>query len=598
MELDHSSVHDVIHPTAAFAQSPPGPVDTLEARHELRSWLDSQLNPKNRIDRLDPPANPLWRIDGCTALGTQFYAIPVFLTEDFPPLRFDVFIAESEATSNPVFRQLLDLSVAFHTKDATRLNRLGITKHVLRILQAWTQKEAAAASNPDSFASGFEAYPFGSHIILENLDLDISKVKVTIAKTFYLERQLLALSELPAALGIEPGVVPPDIDIFRLSIVQQLHDSVCVVRIRDSEDDTRWIFKALTSGTKFLYCELRNLLRMEPHPNVISKPKYLVTKNCAFGNKEGVVGFIVPYHSAGSLRDALPLLRIHNQLTPHKQMTWAKQLASAVLHIRERGNMFYPDLRLDNVVRSATDDLVMVDFEQRGVWCEFAAPEINAVSYVHILATDGQDREEDDPTCIPVEKREYFSNILSRVLPEWKALEASEDYNNLDFNGGTTFNVPWMALDAREQEAAEVYMLARVLWCIFEGQCAPQNAAVWQSYKREPEYEFPEYRHTPPGIRDLIDQCTKGRRATLSSLVTRVGGKLLLRTETGVKEDSTAEEVRSAAKEFWKGEVWFAVEFLKYRDKAKASGTWDSNSFGRPRLREVVERLEELSKNL
>ena len=30
----------------------------------------------------------------------------------------------------------------------------------------------------------------------------------------------------------------------------------------------------------------------------------------------------------------------------------------------------------------------MVDFEQRGVWCEFAAPEVNAIDYIRHLAVD------------------------------------------------------------------------------------------------------------------------------------------------------------------------------------------------------------------
>jgi hypothetical protein len=337
-----------------------------------------------------------------------------------------------------------------------------------------------------------------------------------------------------------------------------------------------------------LYVELRNLLRMEPHPNIISRPEYLVTKFCRFGGKTAVVGFIIPYHSAGSLRDTLPLLRIHDRLTLELQLKWATQLASAVLHIRERGRMFYPDLRLDNIVLSAAGDIVMVDFEQRGVWCEFAAPEINALEYTRILASDDScDGSEAEPT-IPEETRRHFATILSRLLPGWESLQAHEEYSPLP-HGYSSYNIPWLCLDETEQEAAEVYMLGRILWCMFEGQSAPQHAAVWQSYRREPDIEFPAYRRTPSALRDVIDRCTRGRRPVLSRLIVRRGSKLVLRDSM----ESSPEEVVRVAKEWWRAEVGVAERFLETREESKRAGLWGGNYYGRPTLRELLDELEQ-----
>ncbi|KAK3328843.1 hypothetical protein B0H66DRAFT_3157 [Apodospora peruviana] len=592
MELNSTSVHQVIHPTAAFSRCPPQapPPDTVDEP----TWADSQLNPKNRIDSLDPLEHPFWRIDGCTGLGTQYYAIPLFL-DNVPPLRFDVFVPE-ETASSPLVRQLLGLNAAFHTKDVVRVRRLGISRHILRALQIWTS--ARGHGGPDSVSWMYNNLPFGSRIIFENLDLDVRNIRITVAPTYYVEKQLLSLAKLDVALGLAPELIPEAIDIFQLSIVQQLHDSVCLVRmnndrgdgaeISDQTQDSLWIFKALTSGTKYLFSELRNLLLMEPHPHVIAHPKYMVTKYCRFGGKTAVVGFLLPYHSRGSLRDTLPVLRIHQQLELKTQLKWASQLASAVLHVRERGHMFYPDLRLDNIVLSDTGDVVMVDFEQRGVWCEFAAPEVNALEYTRIIATDdacGQDME----TAIPDEIRDHFAAILTRELPHWEELQVPEDYAPMP-HGHVSYNVPWLCLSPTEQEAAEVYMLGRVLWCIFEGQSAPQQAAVWQSYRWEPETEFPEYRRTPSELRDLLDSCTRGRREVLSSLIMRRGSKLVLRGSNG---GGAAEDVLAAARDWWSVEVRAAEEFLKMRHKKKASGEWNENYYGRPSLRDVVNRLEE-----
>ncbi|AEO70056.1 84972757-f77d-4ba9-afa7-d4e3b6a47f27 [Thermothielavioides terrestris] len=594
MELNSASIHDVIHPTAGYTttaslQNPPPTENQAADQSEASSWACSQLNPKNRIDSLEYPLNPLWRIDGCTGLGTQYYATPLFLP-DVTPMRFDVFIPE-EAVDSPVLRELLDLSVAFHTKDATRLRRLGISRHIVRTLRAWVTRKGYGM-----YSALCQSLPFGSRIILENLHVDIDRIRISVVPTYYVERQLLGLARIGQSLGLPPELVPPAVDISRLSVVQQLHDSVCLVRMKGTgggaEADKLWILKALASGTKYLFVELRNLLLMEPHPNVVSRPKYLVTKQCRFGGKTAVVGFILPFHQHGSLRDTLPLLRLHGRLSLDLQLRWAVQLASAVCHIRDRGGMFYPDLRLDNILLSASHDVVMVDFEQRGVWCEFSAPEVNAIEYVRILASDEVSEGGRGPNrAIPEETRRLFAAILDRLLPDWNILQACEDYASPRPHDYPNYNIPWLSLDETEQEAAMVYMLGRVLWCIFEGQSAPQTAAVWQSYRHEPDIEFPAFRLTPPKLRVLINHCTRGRRGALSSLIVRRGSRLVLRDQP----NSSPEAVLDVARKWWRDEVEFAQRFLKMREERKAIGAWSGNYFQRPKLVDVLAELERLS---
>jgi hypothetical protein len=584
MGLNSASIHDVIHPTAAFSQSSPLVKSRDTAPAEGAPWDECQLNPKNRVNSLDPPLNPLWRVDGCTGLGTQYYVVPLFLPE-VPPLRFDVFIPE-EAVVSPVLRELLELNVAFHTKDAPRLRRLAISNYIVRALQMWITE-----SGLDTYSTLCDALPFGSRIIFETLHFDIHKTKISAVPTYYVERQLLGVAKLDESLGLAPELIPEAIDIWSLSIVQELHDSVCLVRMRDKRGDDEagklWILKAMTSSTKYLFVELRNLLQMEPHPNVISKPEYLVTKRCLFGGKTAVIGFLIPFHKPGNVRDKLPLMRIHDRLQLGQQLKWAVQLTSAVSHVRERGHMFYPDLRLDNILLTSSDDIVMCDFEQRGVWCEFAAPEVNAIDYVRILASNETD--EADAT-IPEETRAHFAAILDRLLPDWAALQAIQDYASPRPHGYPNYNIPWLALDETEQEAAMVFMLGRVLWCILEGQSAPQQAAVWQSYRHEPDLEFPAFRLTPPGrLRDIIDRCTRGRRDALSNLVVRQRSKLVLRDGEG---SGGAEEVLKVAREWWRAEVTSAEEFIEMREEKKMKGEWDGNYFKRPKLREVLFELE------
>ncbi|KAK2047107.1 hypothetical protein LZ31DRAFT_461316 [Colletotrichum somersetense] len=572
MELGSDIIHDIVHPTAAFSEAV-----QVRANHDdgggsfqlpPADWEASQLNPKNRVDSLDPLPNPLWRIDGCTGLGTQFYVIPLFL-RCVPPMRIDAFIPEQSSQPYEI-RQLLDLDVAFHTKDRARVQELNISKHMLRALQLWTR----ALSEPEAL---FTSVPFGSRIVFKTLSLDIRAMEIDVAPTYYLERQLLSASALADMWGATIQL-PECIDVSEVHVVEQIHDSVCLVRLHGR----LWILKTLTSYTKYLYHELKLLLSAKPHPNIMSRPAHLVTKRCGFGSKVAVVGFTLEYHRYGTMRDIVPLQRIHDTFSPAEQFKWSIQITSGVLHHRKTSGTFYPDLRLDNVVMSKDRDAIMVDFEQRGVWCEFASPEINAIEYIRLLAID-----ED----IPDDVKDQYAEILRRMCPDFEALQNREEYTN----PADGYNICWACLSPKEQEAAEVYMLGRVLWCIFEGASAPQQAAVWQSYRWEAEVDFPAYLRTPPKLRTLIDRCTGGRRSTLGNQIRRDGNRLVFNDCQQVADPG---DIRTAAATWWKREISWAEEFLAMRENSKSTGQWDENHFGRPSLQEVLDELNKLRNDI
>ncbi|ORY65863.1 uncharacterized protein BCR38DRAFT_338772 [Pseudomassariella vexata] len=563
MDLCTEAIQEVVHPTAAF--TPQHDPQDLGADH-APSWDDSLLNPKNRIDSLDLPQMPLWRIDGSTGLGTQYYALPLFLSA-VPPTRMDVFIPADQPR---VIQQQLDLDVAFHVKDAVRLSRLAITRHIIRTLHLWVATEFKDLA---AFKDFYQDVPFGTRLVFENLSLDIRNIQVRVGLNHNLERQLTSVSGLKHLWG--PDFVFPDvIDFYEIQVIGILHDSVCLVRIRGE----LFIFKALTSGPKYLYHELKVLCTLTPHSHVIARPVHVVMKTCKFGGKKAIVGFTTFFHSKGSLRDHLPQLRIHGQLKSSDQFKWSVQLATALDHLRVTSQTYYPDLRLDNIVLSENSDIVMVDFEQRGVWCEFAAPEVNAIEYIRLIATD-EDMSD--------EIHEKYNGILRRLNPHFEEL-LTEKYTNAT-NG---YNVTWLALSAREQEAAEVYMLGRVLWCLFEGVSGPQKAAVWQSYRWESDLEFPEFQRTPPALRLLIDRCTRGRRDTLSGIITRQGSRLVLRDRD--LQDQGPEDVKNAARRFWVSELQVAEDFLAMREERKAKGEWDENFYSRPSIREALAALKTL----
>jgi serine/threonine protein kinase len=565
MELTSSSVARTLFPDAAFAERhPDGHADTEDSNYAEISWSSSSLNPKNRIDSLSPPQEPKWRIDGCANLGTQFYALPVFLDLN-NPIRIDVFIPESRNIA-PGFRDLLSVHTAIYLRDA-RVASLAVSHYIVRVLDHWTNQF-------EDFKFFYNELPFGSRIILENITANIKDVRLQVAKTHFLERQLLSCESLQKMWGF-PSPWPDLVDISEVHLLRQLHDSVSVVRLRNQ----KYIFKALTSHPKYLYHELKVLLTGSSHPNIISRPEHLILKQCKFGGKIAVIGFTIHYHEKGTLRDCLSFRRVHNSLTLHDQFKWAIQITEALRCIRDAEN-FYCDLRLDNIVLDEHDDAVLIDFEARGVAFSASAPEINYLEYIHSVAKDA------DAESFASETTEKYRQLYGRMIHGRSIPMSGESYKNPRHG----YSVPWQCLDEKEREAAEVYMLGRVFWCIFEGVGSPEKTAMVQ-HLDENELEFPQWDRTPEQIRDLIGRCTqfKEKQYYKKLPVIRSGKLLVIRGAEHIRDPT---EVQKVARLWWQNELKSAEHFLEHRLRRGAVA--DAVPFGRPGLDDLLLQLRSM----
>lgn len=573
MELNSENVTRLFYPVAAFESLSTTITDASYeaglAQLKLTTWEASMLNPKNRIDSLAEPLNAKWRVDGSAGMGTQFYTVPIFLSRP-TPMRIDTFIPERKEI--PIALQaVLDIGSAFYTRDC-RVAQLGIARYIVRVLDRWS------GQIPD-FAVFYNGLPFGSRIVLQNIETDIRAVRIQILHTHFLERQLLSVESLQAMWKLPSDKWPAITNISNVTLVQQLHDSVSLVRYAGQ---TR-IMKSLTSSPKYLYHELRVLLTMSPHPNIISKPSYLIVKQCNFGSKLAIVGFMLDYHSAGTLRDVLPFRRTrrNHPLRLQDQVEWSMQLTEALIHIRDEGIM-YCDLRLDNIVLdSKSDRIVMIDFEGRGVGTFLSAPEITYLEYIHSLANESN--ENVGKMELERVKRLHESAISGRSVPT-----PTETYRNPRHG----YCVSWLCLDEKEREAAQVYMLGKVLWGIFEGVGSPEKS-VMVEHLREDALEYPEWKNTPEIIRKVIDACCfSGRRYETFPLVRK--GQLLGRRNASGTE--TADEVCAAAVQWWRAELRGAEEFLQQRtaDISRAEHMFSM----RPRLEDVLSVLKSFDKSI
>jgi len=501
-------------------------------------------------------------------MATQFYTIPIFI-QPLVPIRIDTFIPPRAQWPLDLI-ELLGIDRAFLYYDSRILN-FGIAQHILRTLEYW-------AGEFPNFQSFYMNLPFGSRIVFENIAKDIHQIRVKFVPMHNLEREYLSVSTLQSMWADTD--LPPTIDIAQFSLEQQLHDSVSLVRSNEAQPaHENIVLKALTISPKYLYHELRILLTMPPHPNIHPRPLHLVTKRCRFGGKIGVVGFTTPFHQQGSLRDILPFRQIHGTLRLADQLKWAQQLTHSLIHIQENSNSGYHcDFRLDNILLSDSDDAILIDFEHRGILAHSAAPEVSCLEYVDLLATH--------PSFTGPLKDKYLTLYDQYIKPH--ARPNREKYQS----GDQGYYTPWLCLNKSEREAAGVYMLGRVFWCLFEGVSAP-NAMLGIEYVRESDIEFPEFRRTPLVIRDLVLKCTRGWHPWLHGL-TRHGHRL----EFGGDNDCDIPGADTVEKIAWccEEELRKAEDFLTRWDEWRKNGK--ENIFNRPMLREVAQILGEYKNSL
>lgn len=567
MSLTQELAYATMSPSAAFSDLSHFTKQSKQSgSHLSNAWADSRLNPENRIDSLTPVETPTWRIDGCTSMGRRFFTTPIFL-QPLIPLRIDTFIPPASQWPSDLV-EILDIDAAFLCRDSS-VARYGISQHILRTLEFWSRAQP-------SFRSFYESMPFGSRIIFENMAADPRQIRIRVARSHDFERQFLSIASLQMVWkGLSMIAIPPLLDITCLRFMQQLHDSTSMVKIESSEGNSgTFVLKSPTDSPKHLYHELKILLSIPGHENIMPRPVFLITKKCGFGGKVGVVGFVTHYEPQGTLRDILPSRRIDGKLFLIDQIKWAQQITQSLIHIQTQGPGYYCDLRLDNILLSGTDDALLIDLEQRGLMPPFAAPEVNYLQYVEILAND---------QSLPQSVVNKYQTLRQRdIVPH---LLTTKNTSRADSVG---YSIPWLCLTAREREAAEVYMLGRVFWCIFEGTSAPETT-VWLKYKNDPDLTFPKFCRTPMCVRGLIESCIKGWAPSKLQRVMRIGTQLASALDSGRSGDDRGDPIQ-LLQTGWIEELANAERFLEQRRKLRLDG--DVDGFGRPTLKAVLKALD------
>ncbi|KAL4919313.1 hypothetical protein BDW62DRAFT_43603 [Aspergillus aurantiobrunneus] len=541
------------------------------------SWDCSFLNPRNRVDTLDTTFSR-WRIDGATICGTCVYAIPLDLLPRLPPLRILLYLLDQ--TEYPAaLRHGLDACIGVPLRDPKAISQLGIARHLCRAL------DYHCTQNP-GFLEQYLKLPFGSKLIFEDVTPDVADMRLDVERDYQVETNMKTIQSLQQSWPeVASDIWPPIIDIKDLRLVRQINEAVSLVEV---PGQPLAIFKSATSSLHHTYHELRLLLTCPPHPHIMPRPLAVVTKKSTFGGKQGVVGFLLQNFQGGSLRDILPARQRAGTLSDSVKLRWCRQVALALAHLHDMGT-FYSDLRPDNVLLDSDENVVLCDFEQRGNWYEWCAPEILYRQYAENIRSRLPDRVINSPydRLLKGYAQSHTLCHSSCYTPAESPIEAR--------------NRAWFALPPAAQERAAVYSLGLFIYSVFEGLSNVQ-CNVANQFPIEPEVEFPTFRRTPGVIRKIIQNCivdtpdwqTAGLQSEMLRVV-RVNGLLYPKTQPDLEPGTRAtfDTVMDILLKFWSMELARAEMFLD-------SPEWETGDFGKNRasLHDIVDALESQSEDL
>ncbi|KAG4441330.1 hypothetical protein IFR05_003193 [Cadophora sp. M221] len=585
MELSLSLLNELGGSFAAFL---PIPSQATNKPTRLATWDSSRLNPKNRIDSLDLPTEPKWRIDGYGLAGCQVFAYPKFIQHNNLPLRVDVFLPDQNEVSEALRYDLQWPKAA----DAigSNFSGLAISRYILRALQSWSDRER-------DFEEYYTGLPFGSKIVVEEIALATQNSRISVTPGFDLERRFLSVKSLQSLWSLPEKGWPPSIQLPQVRLVRQIHESISLVQIPHLHGAQIFAMKTHTADPKHLYHELKTLLTMPPHVNIIKPPLYIVTKKSAFGGKQGVCSFILEYYSHGTLRDILMSRTLTGTLALKDQQSWARQIVSALIHINEKAGSYYSDLKPDNILLVPTSSTegeltpLVIDFEQRGNGAPWSHPSILYTQYLKDISLS--------PKVTPDIRSRYDSLFQAHIAEHISAEDASHLKKGAKYaNPAHGYNLSWLSLSPQERESAQVHNLGMFLWCLFEGIPYPHRE-LWVESAFYPfmPYEFPEMRRSPEDIRKVIRMCMGGSgvldvpRRHLG-LVRR--GSLVIPKGREEDVDISEDEVVEAAREYWKEEIDRLEGLWLARDNAGGVVLGQGGmACGTPTLKEVLIMLEE-----
>lgn len=455
--------------------------------------MDSPLTPTPSISL---PSNSSWTIYG--RHGPYIYAQPQFITY---PLFVPIHI-QGNILLQIGIEGIPDGFITSSTRASSKFYR-----RVLKILTSIT-------ANPKyDFAGEYRSLPFNDCRLIISRVADgplQGDVESLIEWGDRWEASTRSLVVLRNFWGLSTAQMPVVLPLSSLKLHGWLHDTVTLVEVT-SEPGRLWAFKTNRSA-KSLYQEIHTLLTLPPHPNIIGRPSYLITKHtehsrfnphdtaslyCAEPTLP-IIGFLTPYHPGGTLKNYIKL----NLAPPlNRCAKWAHQLTSALYHIFICGGSpgMYTALKMDNIVLDARGDLVLIDFELAGTWIQYTPPEVLNAPPIRAFRSGGGPKYRLAATPLPGEPCSTCAPhicIVPRNASKSECYMLHKEVLNYRFSKANILNplkpnsdrgrweprtiAFWGVASPIQIEAAMVWMLGCCLWCLIEARaCLSELGTEW-----------------------------------------------------------------------------------------------------------------------
>ena len=549
----------------------------LELVHPARFWHTSRLNPANRVNSFQIKSSYAWRVHCTASSGKRIVATPVFKSS-IPPLRIDIYIPSHHSWSSNL-RSSLDAAASFHTRDG-RSASLGINQYVASCLSAWSSQIVG-------FETFYRSLPFATRIYMNQIVPHCQNIEFEI--DYSQLDGFLGFEELVSRWNLPRDRYPEAISVRDLEFQASTTEAITVIGWRMGV----MVLKSTAENPGLLYHELKTLLTLPHYPHVIKSPRYLVTDIEASNASAKVIGFLQEYLPLGSLDQLLADPQLTSRIGLETRLKWAKQITSTLIHLKDACKYFYSDLKTDNIlvrdVNGDLGDLVLIDFEQNGTSNAWSAPEV-----YHVETLELASRIVKDPS-----RRQQYQRLLMRLTGMERNLDC-KTYSDPPHSHRTA----WAPLPPTEKEAAQVFALGKVMFCIFERVSAVTNQ-ISSSSRQYSDPEFPHFVDTPDTLRSLILRCTDGARELDSRGpgISRYDDKLVghcmdrtCRTELG--------ETIVASRAYWSIRIQQMEEHAEsqirvHEEHKKRHGERGGPSqWNRPSLQQVLDVLEATSINV
>ncbi|GAM35633.1 hypothetical protein TCE0_017f04118 [Talaromyces pinophilus] len=565
-----------------------GPAINFIQYDELNSLSRRRTHPERQIAWHPPAQKSSWHLFRANFLSLRVSAVPNFALGRMP-VRVDIHLSSSIPLDEEPWRSMMKRP-CLSSKPQTGSE---LSDHLLSALDFWS-------TNMHGFENTYMTLPFGSRIVIFTLDENVQHMQIELEANYELELQWLTPKAIQEMWRIPAEVFPTSIQLSQLELITEQHETISLVRLKDKPHE-RFVLKSATGNPRFLYHELRMLLSMQPHANIIRRPRYLVTKQVNFGGKKGVCGFLLEYHAGGTLAATLTTQN-GGKMQLETKTRWACQIASALAHVKSSPVGYYSDLKLDNIVLKESGgeyDAVLIDFEQRGSWVSWSPPEVSKLMLIiHLAATRSR--------YIPRSAKRKYQKLLDTYLPSYKERERDGrtqsgshiDSGNVALEVEAGYNKSWRALSPAERDSAVVFMFGRVAWCIFEGRGSANTAEFLGAEvfrEADSQHRFPEFVNTPRKVQELIRQCTWGAPEWfgLSRPIKTVGDVVY-----SVQNDMDSHDAESRGRatlatlrQWWAERVSEAEDYLVQRAVNKSSCRDVQAAGTRPSIEDVLQSL-------